>query len=216
MKLPSRPRRGPRAQNERLAQNEIDHEFVGRKGLFTRREQWIAFHLSLRSLGPRGLEAHLPKSGQCLSSRTGGKQPPVSQHRRFVENTTGSVMSAFLGEPDKACAAFVYAFEPLADSVRRAELHLRDAEASTSPRGSACVRSPASSAASASMIAARACSKTRCPTWVRASLRVLRSSNRTLSRSSNSATRRLIRDFGTFNAREAAENPQLRTTAAKN
>ena len=166
MKFPSRPRRGPRPQNERLAQNEIDHEFVGQKGPFTTREQWMLFHLSLRSLDPRGLEAHLPNSVQRLSSRTGGKQPPVSQHRRFVENTTGSVMSAFLGEPDKACAAFVYAFEPLADSVRRAELHLRDAEASTSPRGSACVRSPASSAASASMIAARACSKTRCPTWL--------------------------------------------------
>jgi hypothetical protein len=49
----------------------------------------------------------------------------------------------------------------------------------------------------------------------RASLRVLRSSNRTPSRFSNSATRRLIRDFGTFNAREAAENQQLRTTARK-
>jgi hypothetical protein len=80
------------------------------------------------------------------------------------------------------------AFGPIADSVRSAERHLRDAESSTSPRGSACIRSAASSAASASMIAVRACSKACCPTWVRASLRVLRSSNRTLSRSSNSAT----------------------------
>ena len=200
MKLPSRLGRGPRAQNERLAQNEIDHEFVGRKGPFTRREQWIAFpSKSPFTESPRA--SSTPSEFRAtLSSRTGGKQPPVSPRRRFVENTTGSGMS-FEGAFDGVCAVRDVSCSIGFRTDGCAERHLRDAEASTSPRGSACIRSAASSAASASMIAARACSKTCCPTWVRASLRVLRSSNRTLSRSSNSATRRLIRDFGTFNAR---------------
>ena len=166
----------------------------------TRTLDCFSIYVSVHSI-PEGLRHTFRIPGKRSSSRTGGKQPPVSPHRRFVENKTGNVMSDFLGEPDKACAAFVCRFWTLGGLGKKCRTTPQRAEASTSPRGSACIRSAASSAASASMIAARACSKTCCPTWVRASLRVLRSSNRTLSRSSNRATRRLIRDFGTFNAR---------------
>src|SRR5258708_11603176 len=93
----------PRAQNERLAQNEIDHEFVGRKGPFTRREQWIVFPSKSPFTGsPRGFEAHLPNSGQRLSSRTVGRPPPVSPRRGFVEPTPASVSSAFCLVPAKS------------------------------------------------------------------------------------------------------------------
>ena len=66
------------------------------------------------------------------------------------------------------------------------------------------------------MTAARACSKTCWP-----DLGQTKPSRRSIQQACaepllHSATRRLIRDFGTPNARDAAENPRLRTTAVKN